>query len=213
MVDRDTILEAVESALEDSPPRNFEQSVDLALNLRNVDLSDPQNRIEEEVVLPRGRGRQAKVAVFAEGERALNAESVADLVVEPDEIEDLAEDGRESRNVAKDHDFFVAEAPLMPTIGRTLGPVLGPRGKMPDPLDPGDEIVPVIENLKDSVRLRSQEDRTFHCKVGMESMEVDDLADNVDTVLRRITRNFDRGELHLDRVFVKTTMGPPKQIV
>lgn len=212
MVDRDTILKAVESALEDSEPRNFEQSVDLALNLRNVDLGDPQNRIEEEVVLPRGRGRQAKVAVFAEGERALNAEGVADLVYEPEEIEELAEDDRESRKVAKDHDFFVAEAPLMPTIGRTLGPVLGPRGKMPDPLDPGDEIVPVIENLKDSVRLRSQEDRTFHCKVGMESMDVEDLADNVDAVLRRVTRNFDRGELHLDRVFVKTTMGPPKQI-
>jgi large subunit ribosomal protein L1 len=212
MVDRDTILEAVESALEDSAPREFEQSVDLAINLRNVDLSDPQNRIEEEVVLPRGRGRQAKVGVFAEGEVALNAEGVADLVVEPDEIEELSEDGREARNVAKEHEFFVAEAPLMPTIGRTLGPVLGPRGKMPNPLEPGDEVVPVVENLRDSVRLRSQEDRTFHCKVGMESMDAEDLADNVGAVLRRITRNFDRGELHLDRVFVKTTMGPSKRM-
>lgn len=213
MVEREAIVEAVESAISDSKPRNFTQSVDIALNLRNVDLSQPQNRIDEEVLLPRGRGEEAKVGVFASGETALNARDVADRVIEPDAIEDLSDDKKEARALAKEIDFFLAEAPLMPTIGRTLGPVLGPRGKMPRPLPPGEDPAPIVENLRDTVRLRSRERRSFHAKVGQEDMDVEDITDNIDAVLRRVTRHLERGELNLDGVFVKTTMGPAKRIL
>ncbi|MDX1612561.1 MAG: 50S ribosomal protein L1, partial [Candidatus Thermoplasmatota archaeon] len=126
LVDFDDILRACEEALEKGQGRNFTQSVDLAINLRDLDMSDPKNRIDEEIVLPRGRGKEIRVGVFASGEMATKSKGVADVVISPEEIEDLADDKAEARELAKNTHFFLAEAPLMPTIGRTLGVVLGP---------------------------------------------------------------------------------------
>ncbi|MCJ2532266.1 MAG: 50S ribosomal protein L1, partial [Candidatus Thermoplasmatota archaeon] len=62
------LVEGIQQALEQAKPRKFTESVEVAINLRDIDLSLPANRIEEEVVLPRGRGREVKIAVFASGE-------------------------------------------------------------------------------------------------------------------------------------------------
>jgi len=71
----ENIEEAVRKAISDAPQRGFKESVDLAINLHNIDLSQPGNRIDAEVVLPHGRGRPARVAVFAAGETALRAKA------------------------------------------------------------------------------------------------------------------------------------------
>ena len=73
MADQD-IEEAVTRALEEAPPRNFGETVDLAVNLRDLDLNDPSNRVDESIVLPAGRGQDTRIVVFAEGETALRAE-------------------------------------------------------------------------------------------------------------------------------------------
>ncbi len=212
MADEKTI-EAVKKALEAAPERNFEESLELAINLRDVDLSQPQNRIDEEIVLPNGRGKEIKVGVFGSGELALEAKEVADTVIEPEEIEDLAEDGSRSRKLAEEHQFFLAEPPLMTVIGRELGSILGPKGKMPTPIKPDDDLKSIVTSLKGTVRARSRDRRTFHVPVGTEKLDLEDIADNVDTVLRRIIQNLDRREVNIDSVYVKTTMGPAMRIM
>ncbi len=212
MADEKTI-EAVKKALEAAPERDFEESLELAINLRDVDLSQPQNRIDEEIVLPNGRGKEIKVGVFGSGELALEAKEVADTVIEPEEIEDLAEDGSRSRKLAEEHQFFLAEPPLMTVIGRELGSILGPKGKMPTPIKPDDDLKSIVTSLKGTVRARSRDRRTFHVPVGTEKLDLEDIADNVDTVLRRIIQNLDRREVNIDSVYVKTTMGPAMRIM
>lgn len=207
------IAESVKKALESAKPRNFTETVEIAINLRDVDLSLPRNRVEEEIILPQGRGRPVKVALFASGEMAVKARNVADLVVPPEDIEGLAEDTARAKSLAQDHDFFVAEAPLMPAIGRRLGTVLGPRGKMPRPIPPGTDPASVITNLKSAVRVRSKDKPTFHTPVGTRDMKAEALAENVETILKRVEAALPRGRGNIGSVYVKTTMGPAVRVV
>ena len=206
------IEEAVSRALEEAPPRNFRETVDLAVNLRDLDLNDPSNRVDESVVLPEGTGQETSIIVFAEGETAVRAEDVAEEVLDSDDLADLGDDDNEAKDLAEDTDFFLAEESMMQDIGRYLGTVLGPRGKMPDPISPDDDVVELVERLKNSVQMRSGDRRTFHTRVGAEDMSAEEIADNIDVIIRRLEANLEKGPLNLDTIYVKTTMGPAVEV-
>jgi large subunit ribosomal protein L1 len=211
MADQD-IENAVSRAIEDAPPRNFRETVDLAINLRDIDLNDPSNRIDESVVLPAGTGQETSIVVFAEGETAVRAEDVADQVLSSEDLADLGDDDSEAKDLAEATDFFLAEENLMQDIGRYLGTVLGPRGKMPDPISPDDDVVEMVERLKNSVQLRSRERRTFHTRVGAEDMSAAEIAENIDVIVRRLHADLEKGPMNVDSIYVKTTMGPAVEV-
>lgn len=206
------ILKAVGGLKTSSPKKKFRQSVDLAVNLKELDMSKPENRINEELVLPNGRGREVKVGVIADGELALQAKKVADTVIMREELEELAKDKKAAKKLADGHDFFVAQADMMSMIGKILGPVLGPRGKMPKPVPANVQIVPVVERLKKTVRVRTKEKPTIHIPVGTEDMEEKQLAENIETVLRFIERKLERGLENVKAIYIKTTMGPSARL-
>ena len=208
----DTIEEAVTRALDEAPPRNFRETVDLAVNLRDLDLNDPSNRVDESVVLPAGTGQETRIVVFATGETALRAEEVADDVLGPDELSELGDDSDAAKDLADETDFFVAEAGLMQDIGRYLGTVLGPRGKMPTPLQPDDDVVETVERMTNTVQLRSRDRRTFHTRVGAADMTADEIAENIDVIVRRLEASLEKGPLNIDGIYVKTTMGPSIEV-
>ena len=207
------IEEAVSRALEEAPPRNFRETVDLAVNLRDLDLNDPSNRVDESVVLPEGTGQETSIIVFAEGETAVRAEDVTEEVLDSDDLADLGDDDNEAKDLAEDTDFFLAEESMMQDIGRYLGTVLGPRGKMPNPISPDDDVVELVERLKNSVQMRSGDRRTFHTRVGAENMSAEEIADNIDVIIRRLEASLEKGPLNLDDIYVKTTMGPAVEVV
>lgn len=204
--------DAVSRAIEEAPSRNFRESVDLAINLRDLDLNNPNNRVDEGIVLPRGTGQETRIVVFAEGETALRAEDVADEVLDNDELSDLGDDTDAAKDLASETDFFVAEASMMQDIGRYLGTVLGPRGKMPTPLQPDDDVVAVVDRMQNTVQLRSGERRTFHTLVGSAEMTPEDIADNIDVIIRRLEADLEKGPLNIDSIYVKTTMGPSMEV-
>ena len=208
----DSIEEAVSRALDEAPPRNFRETVDLAVNLRDLDLNDPNNRVDESIVLPSGTGQDTRIVVFAEGETALRAEDVADQVLSGDDLEDLGDDTDAAKDLADETDFFVAQANLMQDIGRYLGTVLGPRGKMPTPLQPDDDVVEVVNRMKNTVQLRSRDRRTFHTRVGAEDMTADEIATNIGVIVRRLEADLEKGPLNIDGIYVKTTMGPAVEV-
>ncbi|SEH11293.1 large subunit ribosomal protein L1 [Natronorubrum sediminis] len=209
MADSD-IETAVARALEDSPERNFTETVDLAINLRDLDLNEPSNRVDESIVLPSGTGQETIIAVIAEGETAVRAEEAADEVLSGDDVADLDDD--EAKDMADETDFFIAEEAMMQDIARHLGTILGPRGKMPDPLAPDDDVVETVNRLKNTVQLRSGDRRTFHTLVGAEDMDAEGIADNIDVILRRLHADLEKGPQNIDGVFVKTTMGPSVEV-
>jgi len=208
----ENIINGIKKAIEDSPDRNFNESLELAINLRDIDLSNPDNRVDEEIVLPSGRGKTIKVGVFGSGELALKARDSADTIIEPEEIDEIAEDKRQARKLAEEHQFFLAEPPLMPVIGRELGAILGPKGKMPSPVTPNMDIKDTIDSLKNTVHVRSRDRMTFHAPIGTKNMDVEDLINNADTIIRRIISNLERREMNIKSIYVKTTMGPAVRI-
>jgi len=212
MADQEIEL-AVSRALEESPDRNFTESVDLAINLRDLDLDDPSNRVDESIVLPEGTGQETRIVVIAEGETGVRAEDVADDVLDGDALADLGDDDDAAKDLAEETDFFVAEEALMQDVGRYLGTILGPRGKMPTPLSPDDDVVEVVERMKNTVQLRSGDRRTFHALVGAEEMSAEEIADNIDVILRRLYADLEKGPQNVDTVYVKTTMGPAEEVV
>ncbi|HEY5606645.1 MAG TPA: 50S ribosomal protein L1 [Thermoplasmata archaeon] len=207
MADKHSI-ETIKKALEAAKPREFKESVEVSVNLRDIDLSVPKNRVDEEVVLPKGRGKAIRICVFASGELALKARGAADLVIQPQEIEEYASDKRKARALAQQFDFFVAEAPLMPVIGKRLGIVLGPRGKMPRPVPPTADPTNLINSMRSTVRVRSRDRRTFHAPIGTRDMQPEDIAENLDALMRRVMGKLERGRFNIQSAYVKTTMGP-----
>ena len=203
---------AVSRALTEAPSRNFRETVDLAINLRDLDLDDPSNRVDRSIVLPRGTGRDTQIVVFAEGETAIRAEEVADRVLDSDDLSDLADDQNEARDLANETDFFIAETDMMQAIGRDLGTVLGPRGKMPTPLQPDDDVVETVNRMKNSIQLRSRDRRTFHARVGADDMDAEDIADNIGVIRRRLEADLEKGPQNIDSIYVKTTMGPAMEV-
>ncbi len=207
------LIDVIKKLQAESKKRNFLETVELAINLKDIDLSNPKNRIQEDIVLPHGRGKQVKVGVFGGSEMAVKAKGVADVVVQPEDIEDLAGDKAKARKFARSSDYFVAEAPLMPTIGKRLGIILAPRGKMSKPIPPGSDPGPVIQKLRTSVTVRTRDKLTFHLPIGAKDMPPEHLAENIDVVLGRITTKLERGKQNIRSAYVKTTMGPSFKVI
>lgn len=201
-------MDTIKKLLEAAKPRKFSESIEVAVNLRDVDLSVPKNRVEEDIVLPKGRGKPIRIAVFASGELALKSRNIADIVIQPQEIEEYASNKRKARALATAYDFFIAEAPLMPVIGKRLGVVLGPRGRMPRPVPPTADLTNLINSMRNTVRVRSRDKRTFHAAIGTRDMPPEDLAENLDALMRRVIGKLERGRFNIQSAYVKTTMGP-----
>ncbi len=204
-------MAAIETAKKDSKKRNFIQSVevDVILTLREADLKKPESRINEFVELPNPTGKKVRVGVFATGDMAMRAKSAgADLVLGRTELEKLAGDKKAGRKLAEQADLFVAEAPLMPLVGKALGPFLGPRGKMPTPVPPAAPIEQIVDRYRRTVQIRLREQPHIQCTVGSEDMPSEAIAKNIEAVIARIGSKLPTGMRSIRGVYVKTTMGP-----
>ena len=201
------VNQVIADVIDSKKERKFVETVEVSINLRDVDLQNPQKRISAEVALPHGRAKPARVAVFAQGETAVISKKIVDTVISPEQIDELAEDKREARKLANRFDFFIAETGLMASIGKSLGVVLGPRGKMPRPIPPQADVARIINSLTNLVPVRSRDRPTFHVPFGNVSMSKEQLADNLETILKRVESNLDRGTDNIASIWVKTSMG------
>jgi len=211
-IDEEAILEALREMRARTRKRNFKQSVELLVSLRDVDLKKPENRIRELVELPHGLGKEARVCVIASGDAALRAKRAGLEVLDKEQLEAMAGDKKAAKKLAKQYDYFVAEAPLMPLIGRILGPVLGPRGKMPTPVPPTADFAKVVERLKKTVRVVAWKAPHVYCRVGTEDMDDKALAENVNAVIKVLEDKLPRGLSNIKSVYVKMTMGPAVEV-
>jgi len=212
-VETDNIKAALKESREKSKKRNFNQSVELIINLRDVDVKKPENRIQATIELPHSIDKNVGVCVFADGDMALRARRAgADLVLGSEEIESLANNRKRQREIAKSMHAFIASAPLMALIGRTLGAILGPRGKMPTPIPPTANIEEEIARHRRIVRVRARDQPVIHCRVGTESMSDDEIAENIQAVIREVARRLKRGLKNIDSIYLKLTMGPSVKV-
>jgi large subunit ribosomal protein L1 len=212
-LDQKTILAAVKEAKDKSEKKKFNQSLELILQLRDIDLKSPEGRIQDVVQLPYVSERPNKICVIATAELALKAKNAkADRVIEKSELDSLAGKKPELRKISNEYDFFIAEAPLMPQVGKILGPVLGPRGKMPVPIPPSADVAGLMNKHRKSVIVRNRGQETIQLRVGMENMKNEELTENIQVVIRALEGKLKRGMKNISYAYIKTTMGPPVKV-
>jgi large subunit ribosomal protein L1 len=176
-------------------------------------MKKPESKIQESIELPNPVGKQNKVCVIASGELAFKARRAgADLVVERAELEALAGDKKKAKAMVNEYEYFISEAPLMPTVGRILGAVLGPKGRMPTPVPPNVDIAAAIERQRKIVQIRLRSQPIIQCRIGTEDMTDEQIAQNIETVIRRLEGKLKRGLRNIRSIVIKTAMGPPSRL-
>jgi len=207
------LLKAIKEARQRAKKRGFRQTFELIVSFEGLNLKDPSSRINEVLTLPNPlTGKEAKVCVIAEGDLALKAKGAkADLVLGKAEVQKCQADKKYAKGLAKTYDFFLAQADLMPMIGRTLGPFLGPRGKMPSPVTLGTDLAAMISKLRNSVRLKIRNNPVVQCKIGVEDMEDEKVAENAKAILDFLKERI-KHPARIKSVYVKLTMGSPAEV-
>ena len=208
----ENINNAIKEAIENAPERKFVESMDIQFTIKDVDLKNPTNRIKEEVRLPSGRGRDVRIAMFAAGEAATRAREAGIHVITPPEIEELGGNKGRAKKIGNQFDFFLSEVPHMGLIGRYLGTVLGPRGKMPRPVPPTLDPAAIATGLKTTVVVKSGDKMTFHTTIGTVGQSQEELFANAMEVYNRVVGRLERGAGNIRSLFIKTTMGPATRV-
>lgn len=212
-LDTKAFMESIKQAKEKSKKRKFSQSIELIINLRDIDMKKPESKIQEQIELPHAIGKQAKICVFASGELALKAKKAgADLVMEKRELEALAGDKKRRKALAHTYDFFIAEAPFMRVVGKILGSALGPKGRMPTPVAPSANIAEPIRKCRKTVMVRLRGQPVLQCRIGTDEMPDKQVLENIQAVLSRLEGKLKKGLKNVKSVHIKTTMGQPVKI-
>ncbi len=204
-MDRKKLKDAINKALEDKGKKKFTQSVEIIINMRGIDFSKSENRLNLDIVLPKGKGgKEMKAAVFAEDTVGSEAKKGgAELVISPSEIESY-KDSKKLKELTRDH-FLLAQPSLMGQVAKSLGQMLGKMGKMPRPIV--GRVDAVIDRTRKSVRIRSKGKYlpVAQAFVGTESMEVEDILENAEAVYDGVKAKVSEGNIR--SVYVKLTMG------
>ncbi len=206
-----SISEKLKEAKEKSKPRNFAQAWDLIFVLRDLDLKKPENRLNLEFFLPSGTGKEVKTAIVADT-LSSDAKKHADLVITKAEIPVLGKNKKKLRKLAREYDWWFAEAPLMPLIGKSLGAILGTRGKMPKPVPPKINIEGLIKRSKNLIRIRLTTTPVIQVMVGTESMPDEDIKKNIEGVTNYVKEHLPKGTNNIKNVMIKLTMGKPVKL-
>ena len=208
------MIEAVKKAKEQSKPRNFTQSIDMIINIKDLDVNKPENRFEEEVALPHGRGKGVKVGVIADGDLTTQAKDAGvSLVIQKSELEDYGKDRKQAKKMANNIDFFIAQADMMPLVGRFLGPVLGPRKKMPRPVPANIKLAPMLEKLENTIKVGVKQQPSIQVLVGTQDMADEQIAENMEAVLAILDRHLEKGRKQIKSMYIKTTMGSVVKVI
>ncbi len=205
------IVNKLKKAHEASRDRKFRQSWDLTINTRGLDLKKPENRFKLDLILPEGRGKELRVCVIADS-LAPEARKHADTVITKEELGQLAKDKKRLKRLAAEHDWFFGEATLMADIGKTLGVVLGTRGKMPRPVPPKASIVPFIGRARKSAMVALKDSPVIHIPVGSEDMDPEKVAANARAAYKAVVEKLPKGRNSIKSMYIKLTMGKPARL-
>jgi len=203
------VREALTELRKEENKRKFEQSVDLIVNLKGLDMR--KDNVNAVITIPH-KIKDKKVCGFFEARNKI----VKTITLA--EFDKYGKDKKLLKNLIKDFDFFVASAPLMPRVATTFGKVLGPVGKMPSPQlgilppDAKDEIVNgVLDKIAKSVKVKMKE-ASIKIVVGREGMKDDEIAENFEAVYRGIVNALPNKIENVRNVAIKLTMSKPIKV-
>ena len=209
MVNESDILNLIQESKKSQKDRKFKQALELYIVFKDIDVKKGF-ALNEVIQLPKQMTKPAAVCVMATGDMSLKAkEAKADQVLDNAELDNLAQNKRESRKLINKYDFFLADTKLMPVVGKSLGQLLGPRGKMPTPVPFNAPIETFLNRFRSSIRVRVKNSLALSCKIGDVEMDEKDVASNALAIISAIEKKLPNGDKNLRKIMIKTTMGKP----
>ena len=206
MVNESEIVTLIQEAKKSEKERKFKESLELYITLKDIDVKKGF-AFNEVIQLPNQMSKPAAVCVMASGDMGLKAKDAkADEVLDNDGVNKLA-DKRATRKLINKYDFFLADTKLMPIVGKSLGQLLGPRGKMPTPVPFNAPIDAFLSRFKTSIRVRVKNSLSISCKVGDSEMDEHQVAANAMAVINNLKGKFPNGDKNIRKYMIKTTMG------
>jgi len=206
---------------ESKKKRKFVETIDVIVNLKNVNLKDPNRRFINEIELPNPVDEKTSVCFLVEGDQLVQAGSlkVDALGKEAMDAMGKAEKAAKRKFVNK-YEYFVANTETMKLVAKNLGKLFGTHGKMPRPqpqgygvINPGDSLAPTLDRYKRVVRMKLQKFPLIQYKIGNKAMDVKKLAQNLKASLDWIEQKMEKGKANIKSIYVKTTMGMPVKLL
>lgn len=202
--------------------RKFDESIDLIINIKDINLNDPKNRIDKEIILPNDviTGNKPNVCIIASDEILSEAKKLGADTLDSDGLINLNnEEKKFKKKFAKKYDYFVVEDKMMRDVARYLARFLGPVGKMPKPFPTGYGIISNLEDLKVAyerykkvIRIQMKKHPIIFIKIGKKSMDQEKLYENMKTVINYIADQMPHKFNNFKSMYLKSTMGKPIKV-
>jgi len=225
IVDNDKIASALDEAIlksvkkmdgKDDKVRKFDEAIDIVVNIRDVDIKNPNNRIEQEHLTPHPvHDAKFKICFFASGDLEMAIKKKGVPVVNNDQLDTLQKKpNKDKKQLVKKYDYFVSQSDMMRNVAKVMARFLGQRGKMPKPqpkgfgvISPNENLDEYLEKLTHVIRLDMKKSLLVQCKIGHKSQKKEDILENIESLVSFIGSKMPNGTNNIKSIFIKTTMG------
>jgi len=202
--------------------RKFDETIDIIINIKDINLNEPKNRIDKEIILSHQVITEDKpnICVIASDNILLEAKKLGVDTLDSDSLVKLNnEEKKYKKKFVKKYEYFVVEDKMMRDVARYLARFLGPVGKMPKPFPTGYGIISNLEDLKNAferykkvVRIQMKKQPIIFVKIGKKSMDTEKLFENMKTVVNFIVDQMPHRFNNFKSMYFKSTMGKPVKV-
>lgn len=215
-MNKEETLKTLQQAKQAGEGRKFKQSIDLVINLKDLDFKKPEHQVDFFTTLQHTNGRKIRVCAFAGPELKDEAAAACDTTILVEDF-DIYKDKKKAKKLAKEHDYFIAQANIMAQVATVFGRVLGPRGKMPNPkagcvVPPKATLKPLVERLQRTVRVQAKKDPVIHLLAGKEDMDEGKVADNILFLYSQVQTHLPGEANNIRNAMIKLSMGKPVKL-
>jgi large subunit ribosomal protein L1 len=195
--------------------RNFDESIDLIFTFKNLNIKNKDHRFDYFVTIPHPFIKKIKTLAFIRDKHNLETlKGIVDKMILDEDVSKINK--KDAKKLANEFDFILAEGPAMLTVGKFLGQVLSPRGKMPVIMPPNSQAVKnLIESQVLKVKVSNKKNKSsvsIMLKIGKKSQEVSQIAENTLAIYNSLIEKLPNGKQNIKDVIYKTTMSAPVKV-
>lgn len=215
-MDNKSLLKTIKELRDSTKKRNFNQSFDFIVTLRDINLKNTDEQVDFFANLPHGTGKKNKVVALVGPDLKEKAEKCCDLTISQADF-DKYKDKKIAKKLAINYDFFIAQADIMPKVAGAFGRTLGPRNKMPNPklgtiIPVKGQVEPLYERLQKTTRVTVRKSPMIQVKIGTEAMKDEQLVENIISIHEQIIHHLPKEKGNVRGSILKLTMSKPVKV-
>ncbi len=215
-MNKEQLLNALKEARGNAKKRKFPQTVELIMNFKGLNLKSPDHQVDFYMSI-KHPWKNTKVCGLVAAELTDNSKAALDNTITSEEFAKFDGNKKDIKKIAREYDYFVAQANLMPQVAKTFGRFFGPLNKMPNPkagcvVPPNANLEQVKDRLNKTIRVFVKTIPMFQLGVGKEESKDEDIAEDVLAIYNQIIHHLPAEQQNVKSVYVKLTMGKPVKV-